>query len=173
MEEEDFYLDEMARVDVGLWYLGPPSLPYLDPKTPLEAKFSMQHSVAAALLDRRVGLAQYTPERLADERLRGLMRKIHMYVHPEMADRSSWKTETRFHEVTVTMQDGAKYSRRVYHPKGHKNNPLTPAELEVKFNECCGQRFSSERVDALRRTATNLAELPDIHELTALLRVSA
>jgi 2-methylcitrate dehydratase PrpD len=166
MREEKIQVDKISRVDVGVWYLGPSTLIYPDPKNPLEAKFSMQHSVAAAMLDGRVGLAQYTPERLADPQLRELMRKIQIYVHPEMADSSSWGTSVRFQQVTVTMNDGATFTRRVAAQKGHPANPMSTEELEAKFEECATLIFSHSQVIRLAEMLKNLSSVTDIRTLT-------
>jgi 2-methylcitrate dehydratase PrpD len=160
---------DVERIDVGVWYLGPDVLIYPDPQTPLEAKFSMQHSVAAALMDGRVGLAQYKLDRLQDPEFRQLMNKINIYIHPEMSDQESWKTEKRFQEVQISMTDGEVLSERVYSQKGHTNNPMTNNELLDKFRECASQVFSISEVTTLIDVIVNLHNLNDVHQLTQLL----
>jgi 2-methylcitrate dehydratase PrpD len=56
-----------------------------------------------------------------------------MEIHPELV---SHKGGLAFGEVQVLTRDGARFSRRVDHPKGSGQCPLTLDELEQKFFEC-------------------------------------
>ena len=48
----------------------------LAPRTPYEAKFSLQYSAAAMLIDGQVGIATYTDEAIADPRVLDLSQKV-------------------------------------------------------------------------------------------------
>jgi 2-methylcitrate dehydratase PrpD len=65
-----------------------------------------------------------------------------MEIHPELV---SHKGGLAFAEVQVLTQDGARFSRRVDHPKGSGQCPLTLAELEQKFFDCA--RMYDQRHD--------------------------
>ena len=56
-----------------------------------------------------------------------------MEIHPDLV---SHKGGLAFGEVHVRTRDGARFSRRVDHPKGSGQRPLTQAELEQKFFDC-------------------------------------
>jgi len=73
---------------------------------------------------------------------------VRMFVHPEQTTRESYAT--RFSEVTITLEDGRTMVHRVDQAKGAPRNPLTDAELEVKFRDAAGRVLPKDRVEALR-----------------------
>jgi 2-methylcitrate dehydratase PrpD len=68
--------EDLASVTVHVTAATASMLRYTHPQTPLEAKFSMQFCVAAALLGDRVGIATFTREKLADERIARLAKLV-------------------------------------------------------------------------------------------------
>jgi 2-methylcitrate dehydratase PrpD len=68
-----------------------------------------------------------------------LMPRVGMVIHPEQATRD--RLPTRFSEVTIRLRDGRQLRRRVQQAKGQPRNPLTDAELAVKFRDCGPARF--------------------------------
>src|SRR3546814_4969314 len=61
----------------------------LDPRSPAEARFSMQFAVAMTLCDPDWGLSALDPQRLADPALRDLMHRVSMVTGP------SWQAPER------------------------------------------------------------------------------
>jgi 2-methylcitrate dehydratase PrpD len=159
-----------ARVDAvecGVSYSAPHQLIYDHAHTGLQGKFSMQYCVAAALLDRTVGLAQFADERVQRPDVQGLMPKVRMFVHPEQTTRES--LPNRFSEVTITLADGTKLQRRVDQAKGQPRNPLTDAELDVKFRDAAGRVLPKDRVEALLASVRALETVPDFGAVARLL----
>ena len=161
-----------ARVDAvecGVSYMAPHQLIYDHAHTGLQGKFSMQYCVAVALLDRTVGLAQFADERVRRDDVQALMPRVRMFVHPEQTTRES--LPNKFSEVTVTLTDGTKLQRRIDQAKGQPRNPLTDAELEVKFRDAAGRVLPTARVDALLAAVSALETLPDVAPMARLLSV--
>ncbi len=111
----------------------PTLLVHAEPHSVAEARFSLQYCLAAILADGRLSLRHFTPSSLERSDLREIGRRVRMEVHPELV---SHKGGLAFGEVHVLTRDGARFSRRVDHPKGSGQCPLTPAELEQKFFDC-------------------------------------
>jgi 2-methylcitrate dehydratase PrpD len=161
-----------ARVDAvecGVSYSAPHQLIYDHAHTGLQGKFSMQYCVAAALLDRTVGLAQFADERVQRPDVQALMPKVRMFVHPEQTTRES--LPNRFSEVTITLADGKKLQRRVDQAKGQPRNPLTDAELDVKFRDAAGRVLPKDRVEAVLASVRTLETVPDFGAVARLLGV--
>ena len=161
-----------ARVDAvecGVSYMAPHQLIYDHASTGLQGKFSMQYCVAAALLDRTVGLAQFADERVRRPDVQALMPKVRMFVHPEQTTRES--LPNKFSEVTITLTDGRTLQRRVDQAKGQPRNPLTDAELEVKFRDAAGRVLPKDRVDAVLAAVRTLETVPDTRAVARLLSV--
>src|SRR5206468_7648581 len=90
-------------------------------------------------------------------------------VHPEQTTRES--LPNKFSEVTVTLTDGRKLVRRVEQAKGQPRNPLTDAELEVKFRDAAGRVLPADRVEALLAALSTLETAADVSASARLLGI--
>jgi 2-methylcitrate dehydratase PrpD len=155
--------DSVKSVTVGLGVAPAQTLKFSHPRTGLEAKFSLHHNVAAALLDRHVGFAQLTDEYVQRPELVRLFDKTTMHVlndesteQPGMAS-ADW--------VTIETLDGRRlHSGAIRYARGHAKLPLSAAALEEKFLDCArhGHARGAELLEKLKRMET----LPKIRELT-------
>ena len=137
------------------------------PKTAEEAKFSMEHCMAVALLDRKAGLQQFTNERVAEPKVQELLTRVR-YVHPPEA--SGYLNMERYPEqVTIKLRDGTVYSHEVFESKGRPGNRLSPAELTAKFRDCAARAISHERIDRSLGMLQGLEKVRDIGELMDVL----
>jgi 2-methylcitrate dehydratase PrpD len=170
---EEHVLDAAAveAVECAVHYLAPHQLIYGRAETALQGKFSMPYCVAVALLDRTVGLAQFTDERVRRADVQALMPRIRMVVHPEQTTRDC--LPTRFSEVTITLRDGRRLVRRVRIAKGQPQDPLTEAQLTAKFRDAAGRVLSAERLEAVLAAVAALETLADAGDLARLLRGDA
>jgi 2-methylcitrate dehydratase PrpD len=76
-------------------------------------------------------------------------------------------------EVEVVMMDGTRLSKRVDQVLGDPEIPLGEDYLIAKFKDCASYArpgFSPETVDRLIDCCLHLDEVPDVAELTSLLR---
>ena len=131
----------------------------------------MPYCVSVALLDRSVGFAQFTDERVRRADVQALMPRVRMVIHPEQTTREC--LPTRFSEVTITLRDGRQLQRRVQQAKGQPRNPLTDAELTVKFRDCAARALPAERVESLLAAVQRLETLADVSALARLLGTGA
>lgn len=106
------------------------------PSRPIEAKFSIPYTVAAALIDGAVTLASFLPERIADASTHALAAKVVEVRNPD------W---TREHaasgSLTVILRDGTRSSHRVMQAAGHPDRPIADSDLIDKFAGCA--RFAA------------------------------
>ena len=158
--------EDVAEVTVGVNALVPRILIHSDPRTGLEAKFSAQFSVAAALCEDRVGIATFRDDKTQDPAIRALMPRVRMRVDPDIPgdlERHMW---TR---VTVRLGDGRSWSVGPREVPGHPNKPLTPEALRGKFEECARLALPADRVESVRQMLESLETCPDLRSLTAIL----
>lgn len=127
------------------------------PSTSLQGKFSLQYTVAAALLDGRIGLGSFTDEQIGRPAARELGERVRMEVVPASGEET---------EVEVRLVDGRRLSMQVVNPKGHPLNPLTPAELRAKFTDCASA-FPGARAEAALAALERLESLDRIDSLLA------
>jgi 2-methylcitrate dehydratase PrpD len=167
IEQHEIDPGAVASVECGVSYMAPHQLIYDRATTGLQGKFSMPYCVSVALLDRTVGLAQFADERVRRADVQALMPKVCMFVHPEQTTRES--LPNKFSEVTVKLTDGRTLVRRVDQAKGQPRNPLTDAELEVKFRDAAGRVLPGDRVEALLGAVQKLEAAPDVRPVARLL----
>ena len=123
------------------------------PQTGLEGKFSMQYCLAAALLDKRIGLLSFSDEKVRRPAAQQLSEQVTMTLHPEVHHTGSSGEELPV-MLAVRLTDGRTVSTAVQHPKGHPANPLSTIALQDKFEDC----------------AYGVLERPDIRQVVELVQ---
>lgn len=96
-----------------------------DPKTPLEAKFSVAFCVALALSGRNADAGDFAADTMADPTLRRLTALVD--VHPEEGRKMLDSA------VEVTLQDGRVLRGATDLSRGHPGNPMDWVDLGEKF----------------------------------------
>ena len=102
------------------------------PEGEYQAKFSVQYTVAHALVHGSVRLNAFLPDRMNDAEVRGLMRKIEVMADPELS--KGYPTQ-RAARVEIETNDGRKLSHFQPTRKGDPEMPLSDDELNGKFLE--------------------------------------
>jgi 2-methylcitrate dehydratase PrpD len=74
-------VDRIERIEVGMTRYTYDKLAYLEPKTGLEAKFSMPFTVAWALVHPQVTLDTFTDAAVKQPKVQALVRRARNYVH--------------------------------------------------------------------------------------------
>lgn len=118
--------EQVARVDVDTY---DDALRFCDrpvPSTPLQAKFSIQHALAAVLCRGAPRLADYTDAALADPVLAARRASIALRADPAFSARFPNAYGAR---VTVLLDDGRRLACTVADTLGDPANPLLPAQV--------------------------------------------
>lgn len=112
----------------------------LRPRTPYQAKFSIAYCVAAALLDGRAGLEQFTLERMADPAIARLLERTRVRVAEDLTTRypAAWPARLK-----LTFTGGETACGESDFPRGNPENPVSTAELEEKFRGLVAPRFGA------------------------------
>jgi 2-methylcitrate dehydratase PrpD len=136
------------------------------PSSASEARFSLPHCVALAVVCGRVGPAEFAGKRFSDDTVFGLSKRVSVEVDPEL-------TGARLGAaiVEVELANGSKIRRRVDHPKGHPENPLSQTELEEKFRSLVSPVLNEADATCLIEMTRDLENLSQLENLFALLHV--
>ncbi len=102
------------------------------PEGEYQAKFSLQYTVAHALVHGSVRLNAFSPERMQDAEVRALMQKIECMADPELS--KGYPTQ-RAAQVEVETVDGRKFAHFQPTRKGDPEMPLSDDELNDKYLE--------------------------------------
>src|SRR6266702_4640848 len=104
------------------------------PTTTLEAKFSMEFALAAAILAGNVSFTELQEDFIGRPDVRELMARVK--VHP-LDEEDPMSGHAPFDWVTVHMEDGSSIeSRRLRHARGSFEDPLDTNEFKTKFLAC-------------------------------------
>ena len=102
------------------------------PKDQDETKFSIQYTLACALLNGSYGIADMDPPKLTEDVLK-LIEKTKLISDPSMEDRTKGIRGTR---VEVILKNGSRKEETVFVPKGDPEKPLTKADIIDKLRVC-------------------------------------
>lgn len=156
---------DIDRIEVGVTYLTPRVVSYNNPENPLQAKFSMQFCLSTVVFDGNVKLSHFTDSWVMKPEIREMMKKINMYVHPDLDSPDKLKRE--FSIVTVYLKNGEKYEKRIekVNRKGSARNPLTWKELVEKYTDCVKGVLDSSRIKKSINLIHDLENVKDLREL--------
>lgn len=162
--EHCFAPADVERIDTLVNRVSYDNLRYADPRTEPQARFSMQWAIALALVQGRLGLADFTSVALRRRDLRPWLAKITMR-HTEPGREHPSKENGREPALTtVILKDGRRLERYAQHPRGSLQSPLTSAQLDAKFEDCAPGRA------VLKAMLERFDELPDLRTFMAQLR---
>ena len=106
------------------------SLTTVTPSNAIQAEYSIPFTVANILLFGQMGPKQLERENLSDPKVLELAQKIRMVPSPECQDRFPQKSTAI---VEIEFLDGRKLRSPITSPRGDFDDPLTPRELEQKY----------------------------------------
>ena len=115
------------------------------PKDQDETKFSIQYTLARALLNGSYGTADMDPPKLTPEVL-DLIGKTQLIADASMEDRAKGIRGTR---VEVILKDGGKVGETVLVPRGDPEKPLTEKDIVDKLHVCSEGQADEETLRKL------------------------
>ncbi len=160
--------EQIERVEAGTNHNMPNALIHHQPKTELQAKFSMEFCLAALIATGgKAGLAEFTDEFVNRPDIQELMRRVHFYVNPE-AEAAGYDKMTTI--IEIVLKDGRKITGRADFGKGSPQSPMSYDEVADKFRGCAEYaRWPQDRAERIVNLVRKLETLTSVRELTALL----
>jgi 2-methylcitrate dehydratase len=159
-EVQEVHIESIARAaDI----LSDPSK--YEPDSKETADHSLPYCIAAALTDHKVTPQQFTDAKIREPRLRAQLRKVKVTANDEFEKLFPAQQCSR---VTVTTTSGEKHTRRVDYPKGDPRDPMTPEELQIKFDALAEPVMSARRRTKLRDAIFGLEAVERVGDLMAL-----
>jgi 2-methylcitrate dehydratase PrpD len=136
------------------------------PQTGLEAKFSMQFAMAAALTARNVGLRELTDAFVSRPEVQALFQRVVLTGTTVTKEGSNFAPADEV-EITTTTGETLK-SGPVEFAKGSHARPLTRDELWTKFADCLGDDFSDAKKSRAFETLMMFDRLNGAGDLASL-----
>lgn len=142
-----------------------------DPRSALDAKFSVQYCVARAIADRRLAIEHFEGRAFEEPAVRRLLGRVCAAPYTT----AQFPADNHFGaEVRIALRGGAVLCAKVEQPLGRTaRNALPPERLREKFEDCASRALAREQAVAAYSAIQRLESLEDMRELTALLARSA
>jgi 2-methylcitrate dehydratase PrpD len=125
----EFELADVSSVSIETNLHGLKPLLHHRPQTGLEAKFSMEYAVAAAIADGQVVLTSFEDDAVLRPEIQNFFPKVE-------ATESAGPAMPRTASITVRLDDGRTLARQVDQLRGGIELPLTDDELFAKVRDC-------------------------------------
>ncbi|HEY8338086.1 MAG TPA: MmgE/PrpD family protein [Tardiphaga sp.] len=149
--QHGFAADDVAALDCLVGIANARNLSYADPQDEMQARFSMHYCVALALVQDRLSLADFTPERIARPEIRQLLPLTTMTARSREAELAGGRLP---HEVVIRLKDGTELKAERQHAKGSIADPFDDSDRAAKFADCCvrlGDDATAQLYGALTR----------------------
>ncbi len=165
--------NDIAEVDIGTSERAMRVLAFSEPETPYQAKYSMPHCIAAAVVDRQVNLDTFTTQKMEDRGIVAARKKVHLSfpdvpIWPGLADVGP-DTEFVGNPVTIRTADGRSYNARVDIPRGDPALPLSDDELLAKYRDCGRSQLRPEDMERSVGLVLGIEKAADIGTLMEIL----
>lgn len=135
---------------------------YTAPVDAYRAKFCPPYTFAVALIDRQVGVAQYTDERIRDRAVLDFMPRVKVLAREDLGRAKGAYGGV---DISVTLKDGRVLKRHFATAKGWPGHAATWEDLLGKYRECADGVLSQQQVSASTQMIGGLAELRSVREL--------
>lgn len=156
----------LGILEAGFAIVAEPEARKSNPKSVVDAQFSMPFGAAVAILNGKATLDQYTMESVNSTLVKELMGKVSCVKDPELEKEFPKKWPA---SVSLQTKDGKTYSTRIDFPKGDPENPLTWDELIDKFRNLISPLFPYTRQNQIIDKVRSLERMIDVNELSMLL----
>jgi 2-methylcitrate dehydratase PrpD len=123
----------------------------------MQAKFSLRHCAAAAVVYRRLGTEELSHEVLARPDVIELRDRVKVVTDPALGKQDA--------DVEITLASGQTLSAEVRGNRGTPSSPLDDDELNAKFRDLVGPVLGADRAERLLATCWRVDELPDVSVL--------
>ena len=167
MEANKIQAAQVEKVDIGANHNMTTTLLHHQPKTGLEAKFSMEFCLAILLLERKAGLGQFSDKVVARPDVQEMIRRTNFYVDPE-AESAGYDKMTSI--LKIHLKDGAVITGRADFGKGSPANPMSFDEASTKFRGCAEfAEWPKAKTERIITFTKDLESAPDMSALSSLL----
>lgn len=155
--EHGFDSSEIHRIDVAASTLATTFCDRPHPVDELEAKFSLQHWIAATAVHGQAQLEQGRLETVHDPEVQRVRGAIRITEAPDL----EWDAV----QMVVALAGGRALDRQVEHCVGSPKSPMSDTDLEAKFIAQAQLAIGEARAIELVQSCWNVGSLPDVSRL--------
>ena len=142
------------------------------PQTGLEAKFSEQFAMAAAVILGRMSVGVFTDETVLRQDVQAFFPKVKLIAVDEYDTRDPAHSPTE--RVVIRLRNGVVLdSGEIARIRGHAYDPMGPEELWTKFVECTAKTHAEAEARALFEQLQKVDTLRSVRDLPTCTRIFA
>jgi 2-methylcitrate dehydratase PrpD len=156
--------EQVERIECGVHTLSFQALRQEpEVRTAEEARFSLHFAVAMVLVEGSVEVKHFSQATFRREDVRALMKRVRVYVHPELRDLES--KSGNFAEVIVHRKDGDSISKKETKIRGRAPLLLDDSEVDAKFCGCTERVLGQKSSQVLLKQLRSLESVPELRTL--------
>lgn len=137
-----------------------------NPRSVVDAQFSIPWTVAAACVRGTVDLDSFTDKTIKDKRILTLSNKVIPKIDDSLSTRAVSPAI-----VEVKLKDGKVYSKRVDDPYGSPKNPMSMEAIFEKFKNCASYAKRPMPKTSVEKLIHGLADLENIRDIGKVVRI--
>jgi 2-methylcitrate dehydratase PrpD len=137
----------------------------LEPRTPYDAKFSLQYALASMIVHRRVNIDTFTGAAIADPEVVEMAHRVRYEVGEFPSPFGG--------AIEVELRDGRVLRAELPHPAGSPENPLAGGDLRAKFQDNAGAALPPAQVEALEHAIGTLEQQADVRNIGRILSAAS
>jgi 2-methylcitrate dehydratase PrpD len=141
-----------------------------DPKSDVDARFSVQYVASRALADRCVLDKHFENDAYNEPRIQSLLKRVSSTTYTT----EQFPADNHFAaEVRITLTDGQVVGKKLDQPYGRTSaNPLSTERMKAKFDGCVRGIIHDANLAPLYATIQGFEKLADVRAVTALISAS-
>ena len=162
VNEHNLSYEEIQSVEAGVTpFIKEALVGGADPESGDMARFSLEHCLASAIVDKEVTVQSFTNEKVLSPKLKEARRKVKLTVHPEWPSGRS----ALVIPVTLKLRGGKELTSRVEKLKGTVDLPMSREEQITRYRGFAKPFLSDPQIEHSIEFILNLEKLKDILEL--------
>jgi len=171
MRENNLKAPDIEKVTLGILKAGFPIVAQPEelkhnPRTVVDAQFSMPFGAALAIIYGRASLDEYSQENVSSPRVKEIMDRVFCVEDPELEKEFPKKWPA---SVEILTKKGDRHFTKIDYPKGDPENPLSWDELIKKFETLVESIFPPKRVKEIIDRVQSLEKEDKLDSFAALL----
>jgi 2-methylcitrate dehydratase PrpD len=171
MNQNQLQASDIESVTLGILKTGMPLVVQpeeqkYNPKSVVDAQFSMPFGAAVAMLYGKASLEEYTQENVEAPEVKDMMGKIACIEDPRLEKDFPKKWPA---SVKIKAKGDREFSTEIEYPKGDPENPLSWEELSDKFKGLAGSIYPEDRLDQIITELRRLEKEEDFSSFSGIL----
>lgn len=159
MEKYSILYKDIKHIKVGCSLVAPKELTCDFPNNSLNAKFSMRYAIASMLYYNRLTLHEFKDEKVLNNDIQNLMKKIDVRVDSEFKKLGFIGTSPA--KIVIELNDGRIFEDVNMLAKGNPEKKLSSKEMKSKFLNCVTYN-DAEKLYELLLNIEKISEIEDI-----------